>query len=169
MVSKFDGPIQQWFVGDNTSRLQSAGSSDDGFWRGVVNTNGQFMSCKAAKNHRMDRSDARTGQHRHQSFGNHGHIDDNPITHANAPRSKSTGKVRHLIPERNIGYGGACAGYGAVVNDGNLITTTVFNVSVDGVPARVDFGFCEPFVNVVAPVIKRGCRRLYPVNGLSLL
>ena len=51
-----------------------------------------------------------------------------------------------------IGDLGFCAGDRAVVDDGHLIGTAIFDVAVDRVVAAVDTCIGEPFIEVVALV-----------------
>ena len=44
--------------------LDAARRSQHGFGRCIVNAHSKFMCCKAAKNHRVDCTDPRTGKHR---------------------------------------------------------------------------------------------------------
>jgi hypothetical protein len=46
---------------------------------GVVDAHRQFLGGEAAEDHRVDGPDAGAGEHRHRCFGNHRHVDDDPV------------------------------------------------------------------------------------------
>ena len=69
------------------------------FGRGVVDPAGQLVRREAAEHHRVDRADARAGQHRDQRLGHHRHVDDHAVAVADALAPQRAGEARHLILE----------------------------------------------------------------------
>jgi len=64
--------------------LQSAAGGDDGFGLAIDNPARQFLGCKSPEDDGMDGSYPSTGVGGEEGFGDHGHIDDDPISFFNS-------------------------------------------------------------------------------------
>ena len=63
-----------------------ASDGDHHLGRRVVDARGEARRRESAEDHRMDRADARAGEHREHRFGNHRHVDQHAIAAADALR-----------------------------------------------------------------------------------
>ncbi len=77
--------------------LDAAGSRHDHARASGVDPGRQLMRREAAKDDRMDRTDARTGQHRHRRLGHHWHINQDAVALADAEPDQDAGEPRRCI------------------------------------------------------------------------
>ncbi len=61
--------VEQRLVRDRARALEPAGGRDDDARSGVVDAHGELVRREAAEHDRVDRAQARAGQHRHQRLG----------------------------------------------------------------------------------------------------
>ena len=94
--SDLDGLVNHGFIGDKPVRLDPARSGQNDLGPGIVNPGRQFTRGKSAKNDRMDGPDPCAGHHGKNSFGDHGHINNDPITFLDAKFQKHRGKCLDL-------------------------------------------------------------------------
>ena len=150
-----DGRIQKWLVMHHAARLDPAAGRDDGLRRAVINPHGQFIRRKAAEHHRMDGAKPGAGQHRLQGLRHHRHIDDNAVALGHTLGAQGTGQRGHTGLQLGIGDRMLAAGHRAVVDDRHLIAATSFDMTIHRVPAGVDRGIGEPFVQGRAGIVQR--------------
>ena len=150
-----DSRIQQRFVMHDTGRLDPAAGRDDGLGRAIINPHRQLIGGKATKHHRMDGPKAGAGQHRLHRFGNHRHIDNDPVALRHTLGAQSARKAGHSGLQLGIGDRMLAAGHRAVVDDRHLIAATGLDMTVDRVPAGVDRGVGEPFIKGRAGIVQR--------------
>ncbi len=91
--SQVNSRIKQRFIHYNSVDFNATGSRDDELGLGIVNTSGQFVRRKTTKNNRVNGPNPSTGQHGNDGFGNHGHIDDNPVTFFHPLTGQHPGKT----------------------------------------------------------------------------
>ncbi len=80
-----------------------AGSRNNELRSGIIDAVGKFIGRKTAEDHRMDRANARTGEHGNDRLRHHGHVDDDPVTLLNPLPRKHAGKSGHLIKQLAVG------------------------------------------------------------------
>ena len=164
---QLNSAIEQRFIFDNAARFDAAGACNNCLWCGVINTNGQLICRETAEDNRMDRADTDTGQHGHQGFGNHRHVNDNPIASHNAFGGQPASESGDLLLQFCIGGFGFLPCNGAVIDDGHPITISGVNMTINGIVAGVDLRVLEPFVQwgVIVPQSFGG--RFDPINCLG--
>ena len=150
-----DGGIQKRLVMHHAARLDPAAGRDDGLRRAVINPHGQFIRRKAAEHHRMDGAKPGAGQHRLHGFRHHRHIDDNAVALRHALGAQSARKRGHTGLQLGIGDRMLAAGHRAVVDDRHLIAATGLDMAVDRIPAGVNHGIGEPFIQRRAGIVQR--------------
>ena len=141
---QFDRLVKERLVGDNPVRLMPAGRADNGFRGRIVDALGKFGRGKAAKDNRMHRAKTRASQHRHDSFGDHRHVDDHPVTGADAKPLQHAGKSRRSGLQLGIGQGRGAAGDRRVIDDRLLLAPPGGDMPVDGIVTGVHFAIREP-------------------------
>ena len=167
MRSQIDRAIEQWFIGYDAAGLDAAGTCNNCLWRGIINTDGQFICGKAAEDNRMDRADADTCQHGHQGLRDHGHVDDNPVSRHDPFGGQPACKGGDLLLQLCIGGFGFLPCDRAIIDNGHPIAMAGLNMAINGVVAGVDLRILKPFVQggVIIPQSFRG--RFDPINRLG--
>ena len=84
MFCNLNRAIDQGFIGHGAPRFQTARCGKDRLGCGIVDAHGQFVCRKTAEHNRVDCANTCTGQHRNQGFCDHGHVDDDAVTHCDA-------------------------------------------------------------------------------------
>ena len=92
----------------------------------------------------MRSPDPGTGQHGNSSLRDHGHINDDGVTLFYPLRPDSAGKGGDLLQQFPVGDFCYSACYRAVMDYSNLVTPAVFDMTVDGIIAGVEFTAFEP-------------------------
>src|SRR5256885_10227916 len=115
----------------------------------------------------MDRSDPRARQHRDHGFGDHGHVDDDPVARADALASQDAGEAGDLTAQLSIRECLDPARDGAVVDERSLVGAAVLDMPIDRVVAGVDDAAREPAVERGARVIEHAIPSLVPVYGFA--
>ncbi len=78
----------------------------------------------------MHRPDPRAGQHGNNGFGNHRHVNQDPIPLGHPLGGQNTGKARHLIAQLIIGVFFYRIGDRRIIDNRILIATAVFDVVI---------------------------------------
>ncbi len=81
---EIDRLVEQRLVGDDAVDLDAAARRQDHLGLGVVDAGGELLRREAAEHHRMDRADARAGQHRDHRLRHHRHVEDDAVAFADA-------------------------------------------------------------------------------------
>ena len=113
----------------------------------------------------MDRADAAAGEHGFQRLGDHGHVDDDAVALFHTFGFQSSGEAGDAVLQFGIGDDVLGAGDGAVMDDGGLAAAPGEDVAVHRVPAGVDAGIGEPFVERRAAGVERAAGAFHPVDG----
>ena len=127
------------------------------------------MGGKAAEDHRVNRPDASTGQHRNDRLRDHRHVNDDPIAFLNSLPSKHPGKARHSIEQLAIGERLDGSRDRAIVNERRLISPTAFDMSIKRVVASIEQSTGEPAVERRPRGIEHPVPFFIPMNGFSRL
>ncbi len=102
----------------------------------------------------MDRTNARTGQHRHRRLRDHRHVNDNPVTLGHPLGMQGPGKAGNLITQPVIGECFNRIGDRAVINQGCLFAAAIFDMTIQRVKAGIDHPALEPAIKRRVAVIK---------------
>ena len=79
VLGELQRAVEQRFVRDDLLDLDAAGRGQDESRLGVVDPGRELFGGEAAEYDRVDRADARAGQHGHRGLGDHRHVDDDPV------------------------------------------------------------------------------------------
>ncbi len=144
MFRKIECLIEQWLVFDEAARLDAAGRRNDCRWRCVVDTGCQFVRCEATENHGVHGAYAGAGQDRDDRFGDHRHVDDDPVAPLYAVIDEGACKKGYLVTELAVTDCALRARHRAVVNDRCLFTAAVCHVPVKCVVTGVQASAGKP-------------------------
>src|SRR5208283_5555762 len=97
--------------------LDAAGRREYDPWFCVVNSNGQLTGSKTPENNRMDGTDTSASEHGHESFRDHGHVDQNRIPFFNTQPSQEPRDFGHPLLEFRVGNFLDGVGHRAVVDN----------------------------------------------------
>ncbi len=139
-----DRGVEQRLVGDGPAALDAAARRDDHDGLGVVDAGRQLVGGEAAEHYRVDGADAGAGQHRHQRFRHHRHVDDDPVALAHAVLHQGAGEPGDEALQLDVADLADAAGDGAVVDDRRLLAAAGRNVAIDGIEAGVEHAAGEP-------------------------
>ena len=109
----------------------------------------------------MDRADAGAGEHGDHRFGDHRHVEDDPVALGDSEILQHGAEHRHLVQEFRIRNRALRAGDGAVVDDRRLPGPAAGHMPVDRVVAGIDDAAGEP------AAIDAGLRVEHPIGGLD--
>jgi len=115
-LGHLDGAVQKSFVSDDALGFDAARGRYDDFGFGIVDARGQFIGGKSAEHDRMNGTNARARQHGDRRFGDHWHVDDDPVALGDAQRLQCAGKQGCFIPQLAVGVSFDRLCDGAVVN-----------------------------------------------------
>src|SRR6478609_7061963 len=116
----------------------------------------------------MDRADARASQHRERGFGNHRHVDQNPVALLNAQFLERCGGALHLAMQFAEAVSSLSTGLGRDIDQGRLVGP-VLQVPVHGVVAEIGGTSGKPAREGRMAVIADGPGRLLPLDQPRLL
>ncbi len=144
VLRQADGEIEQRLIFDDAAGLDAAAGGQDHFRLGVVDAGRELLGGKAAEHHRMDRPDARAGEHADDRLRDHRHIDQHPVAGDDAEIGKNRAERRGLVQELAIADRAFRPRHRAVVVERRLIAAAGFDVAVERVVAGVAAGVGEP-------------------------
>ncbi len=156
--------VQERLVLDDPARLDTTRRREDHSRPGIVDAGRQFLCGKATEDHRVNGPDPGTCQHRDDRFGDHRHVDDDPVTFADPEIAQGPGHAGDFVTEPAIGVRPHGAGHRAVVYERRLITAPAVGVAVEGVLARVQDAVGKPAVERWVGVVEDHRRRHQPVD-----
>ena len=139
-----DRAPSQRHVGNDAAGLDAAGGRDDQLGPGVVDAAGQLVGGEAAEDDRMDRAEARAGEHGDDRLGDHRHVDDDAVALGDAVVGEHGGEGRHVVEQFAIADRALGAGDRAVVDDRGLVAAAALDMAVEGVVAGVAGRAGEP-------------------------
>ncbi len=73
------GLVHHGLIGDHAFGFDSARCREQHLGRDAVDADGQFRGRESPKHHDVHGAKASAGEHRHQRFGHHRHVDDHPV------------------------------------------------------------------------------------------
>ncbi len=90
------GFIDQMLVGHGLAAAHAGVGGDHDLGLGIVDTYRQVVGGKSTEHHRVNGPDPGAGQDGEQGFGDHRHVDDDPIALADAQRLQHGGETVHF-------------------------------------------------------------------------
>ena len=162
-----DGGIQQGLVLDDTIGLDATGGRQDGLRLGVVDPGRQFVGGEAAEHHGVDRTDAGAGQHGDGRFGNHRHVDDDPVALFHTGVGEHACQASHHVGELAVAVGALLPGHRAVVDQRSLFTATCLHVPIQRVVTGIDGSTGEPAGHRAGVAVEHAVPRGIPVKLFS--
>ena len=100
--AELDRLIEQRLVRDDPAGLDPADAETISLRPGVVDTRGELTRREAAEHHRVNRADARAGEHRNHRFRHHRHVNNDAIALADAEVAQRRRRARHLVAQLAI-------------------------------------------------------------------
>ena len=76
---KLDRLVEQRLVRDDAAGLDAAARRQDDLRLAVVDAGRELLGREAAEHHRMNRADARAGEHRDHRLRHHRHVEDDAV------------------------------------------------------------------------------------------
>ena len=125
--------------------------------------------AKTAEDDRVHHSDAGAGQHGDHRLGDHGHVDDQPVSLFQAGGTQRSGKAGDLLLKLAVGNPADDAGDRAVVDQGILLRPPALHVAVQGVVAGVEPAALKPADELPSGDIQDTVPLALPVHGLGRL
>ena len=110
---------------------------------GVVDTVAQGIRGEATEYHRVDRADSRAGQHGVGRFGDHRHVDADPVALLHAAALQHIGQAADVAVQLAVGDVGGLGRVVAFPDDRDLLAA-LFQVAVDAVVGDVELAALEP-------------------------
>ena len=169
VLGEADRQVEQRLVFDQAAGLDAAARRQHQLGLGVVDAGRQFLGGETAEHHRMDRADARAGEHGEQRLGDHRHVDDDAVALADAEIDERRGERRDLVLQLAIGDAPLRMGDRAVVIDRRLIAAAGGDMAVDGVEAGVQRRVGKPAAVDAGFGVEDRLRRADPVDPLGRL
>ena len=99
MLSQRDGFIQQRLVFHNPTGLDAARCTDNRFGRRIIEPHRKLVRCKATEHNRVDCPEPGTGKHCDHCFGNHRHINNDPVALTDAASGQHARKGRDRVTQ----------------------------------------------------------------------
>jgi hypothetical protein len=112
----------------------------------------------------VNRADPGAGEHGDRRFGDHRHVDDDPVPARHALRGQRAREQRHRVAQLAIGEDRDGLRHRRVVDQRRLVAPPGLDVAVEGVVARVQAAAREPAVERGAGVVEHPLPRLDPVD-----
>lgn len=151
-------------VVDGASGFETTSGGHDRDGIRVVDARGQFLRGEPAEHHRVDRTEARTGEHRDDGLRDHRHVEHDAITRTDAASGERPREAGHPVEEFGVGERHARARHGGIVDQRGPIAGTGRDVAVERVDARVQSTVREPAVEGCVRRVQGDGRRDVPVD-----
>ena len=116
----------------------------------------------------MNRTEPNTRQHGDGGFGDHRHINDNPVALLDTQLLQYRRAAVHFAVEFPVGVDLGFVDFGGDVNQRRLIGT-VLQMPVNGVVTKIGFTADKPFDEGWLGVIQNFLGRFVPIDSLSFL
>ena len=157
------GFVDQMAIGHRFSAAHARVGGDHDFWFRVVDARRQTRGGKATENDRVNSTDADRRQHGEHRLGNHRHIDQYPITLADALPFQDRGEGIDLGVKLAVGIGLAHVGLGRDEHQGRLALARR-EMAVDSVVAEIGAATHEPAGEWRVAVVEYLRKRSLPVD-----
>ena len=133
MFSDIDGFIEEWFIFDDTVRLDSARSADDHLGCAVVDSFSEFVCSESAEDDGVYSADSYDSEHSDDGFRNHGHIDDDAVAIFDAVIFEDAGEESDFLSEFVVSVGLFSVCDGAIIDESGLDSSSFVDMSVESV------------------------------------
>ena len=164
-----DGFIEQRLVGDDAAGFEPAARRQNDLRLGVVDPGRQFGRRKAAEHHRMNRADARAGEHRDDRLRDHRHVEDDAVALLHAEIAQHAAEHLRLGQQAVVADGPLLPSERRIVDDRRLIAAPGIDMAVDRVEAGVAHPAHEPAAVDAGLGVEHRFRLFEPVDGLGRL
>ena len=158
--------IDHGLVFDLPRRFDAAGGRHDGLRLEVVDAHCEFAGGEPAEDNRVDRTNARTGEHCDNRLRDHRHVDDDAVALFDALVLQHFGEPGRGVRQFAVADLLLGVGDGGVVDECGVLTPAGFDVAVKRVVADVEFAVGEPAVQRCARIVERAGGLGVPVDSL---
>jgi hypothetical protein len=162
-----DRLVEQWLVFDHLAAPAAGVGADDHRRLRVIDATGQRQAGKAAEHHRVQRADARAGQHRESGLGNHRHVDQHAVALLDTQRQQGRGHALHLFVQLAERIDLLAVDLGRHV-DQRVLLRAREQMPIDRVVAQVRSATDEPSGERRLRVIADLVEGLLPIDQLGL-
>ena len=145
--------VQQRFVQDRPAATHACVRRKNDCRPCVVDARGKTRRGKAPEHDGMNRAEPCAREHREHGFRNHRHVDDHAIALCYALLSERTGEVCDFMQELVIGVRLDDACYRTIVDECDLFRSSVRDVHVKQVIARVEQAARKPTTEGSARIV----------------
>ena len=161
--------LQERLVRNHAVELDAAGRGEHELRRRVVDAYGEFARGESPEDHRVHGAEARAGEHRHDGFRHHRHVDDHPVALADAEAGEPAGHPGYPVGQFRVGELRDLAGRRRVVDEGDGVAPSGRDVAVECKPRGVELAAPEPAPRAVVVPVQDRAGELEPVDGPRLL
>ena len=133
-------------VGYGSLWFDTTGCREDHLGLAVLNPLGQLLWGKPSKDHRVNRTKTRTGQHRHEGLRDHGHVDDHRVALVHPMVPQDPRNPGHQFSQLRVGDLPRRLGNRTVVINGDLGSMTRFHMPVNRVVADIQGSANKPAI-----------------------
>ena len=168
VAGELNGFIEQGLVRNNLAATRPAVGTDNDLGLRIFNACSQRARGKAAKHHRMDRTDTRAGEHGETGFRNHRHVNQHPVALLDTQVLQDGGhaldftlQLRKAVSFFGIGFRGD--------DDQRRIVRTFGGMAIHRVVAKIGGAANKPARKRGIAVIANLFRRDFPIDSLGLL
>ncbi len=155
--------VDEVLVGNRLAAAHSGIRGDHHLRRRVVDPRGEARRGEAAEDHRVDRADARAGEHGERRLGDHRHVDQHAIAAPHVLRLEDGREPVHLGGKLAVGVAPVLAGLGRDIDQRRLVAARG-EMSIDRVVAEIDPPADEPLRERRSRVIEHRAERRLPVD-----
>ena len=116
---------------------------DDAGRAAIGDTAGEAVGREAAEDDRMNRADARAGEHRRRGLGNHRHVDHHAVAALHPALEEQVGQAAGLVEQFAVSDGAAFAGLVGLEDERRLVAM-LGDVAVEAIDGEVERPVLEP-------------------------
>ncbi len=164
----FDRLVDRRLERDALAAAQALVGGDHHLGPGVEDAAAQRLGGEAGEDHRVDRADARAGEHGVGELGDHRQVDAHPVALAHAEAQEDVGDAGDVVLQVAVGDVAVLARLVAGPDDGGLLALRG-EVAVDAVVAGVQAPAGVPGeVDLVHVHVHDAARLMEPIDDLRL-
>lgn len=167
VLADLQGLLDRGQVLDATLGLHASGRRDDGHRPGVVDAAGELPGCKASEDHGVHRPQSGARQHGHDRLGDHGHVEQHPVTLGDTLGRERAGEEGDLLLQLGVRDVLLHPEDRGVVDQGRALPVARGHVAVHRVDARVQLPVREPAVEGGCGVVQGSGGRGDPLHGVG--
>ena len=164
VLRETDRVIEQRLVGNDARAFDAAARGQDHLRLAVVDAGRKLLGGKAAEHHRMNRADARAGEHGEHRLRHHRHVDDDAVALFHAEIAQHGAEQLHLGQHPAVGEGLHGVGDGEIVDQRRLVVAAGEHVTIERVVAGVAGRAGEPAAVNAGVLVEDLLRLLEPVD-----